>query len=123
MSRKLLILLAVFISLVPALAPAQPVTLEETAFQLTLLKGGRAEVLYSITFTEHEGRDRIRSIGQFLEPMTVLESWGESGDEKFGVTMENNGSGYYAALFDIQRDLHSQYPVQTRYPRGNRYRL
>ena len=58
------------------------------------LKDGKLEVLYTIIFTEHEHRDRIRSIGEFPEPITIIESSAVNG-------MENISSFRYIGPFKL----------------------
>ncbi|PKL15591.1 MAG: hypothetical protein CVV49_20660, partial [Spirochaetae bacterium HGW-Spirochaetae-5] len=110
--KVLLIVLLPFISLQLYSAP---VTIEETKFHCTILQDGKLEVLYTIIFTEHEHRDRIRSIGAFIEPMTIIESWGEVDGRKFRTSMTSNGGGYYAAVFDRETVTSKKYTVNIRY--------
>ncbi|HOP65086.1 MAG TPA: hypothetical protein PK906_17035, partial [Spirochaetota bacterium] len=105
----------IFLSPAPPVYSSDPVTLEETKFHATILKDGKLEVLYTITFTEHQNRDRIRSIGQFIEPMVIIESWGVSKGKKFKVTMSSNGNGYYAAIFNTRTVSDSKYSINIRY--------
>ena len=84
-----------------AMAIAAPVTIKATKYHVTILKEGKCEILYEITFTEHESRDRIRSIGQFIEPMKFIESYGTTDGRRFQVTMSPLGNGFYSALFNI----------------------
>lgn len=111
----LIIAAAILISPLEKAFTSDPVTLEETKFHATILQDGKLEVLYTITFTEHQNRDRIRAIGQFIEPMTFIESWGVYGGKKFEVTMNNNGGGYYAAVFEIRTEPEKKYVINIRY--------
>lgn len=90
-------------------------TIDETQFHCTVLKDGKLEVLYTITFTEYEHRDIIRSIGEFPEPMTILESWGESDGIKFKVIIKSIGNGYYSAVFDRKTASSKKYSVNISY--------
>ncbi|TFH42256.1 MAG: hypothetical protein E4G96_03815, partial [Chrysiogenales bacterium] len=98
-----------------ALLHAAPVTINETKFHVTILKEGKAEILYQLTFTEHETRDRIRTIGQFIEPMKFIESYGTHRGKRFGVTMEPIGNGFYSAVFDRTTKTGEQYTANMRY--------
>jgi len=108
--------LLLFLVLMPAsLVFAAPVTIDATAYHVTILKEGKCEILYEITFTELESRDRIRTIGQFIEPMTFIESFGTSGGKRFGVTMESLGNGFYSAVFNLTTQTGGRYTVSMRY--------
>ena len=112
-TKKLtLILSALFVK---TMLFAAPVTIEDTKYVATILQDGQMEILYSITFTENETRNKIRSIGQFIEPMSIIESWGTTGKNRFGVTMTKNSYGYYAANFSITTSQTKKYTVNIRY--------
>ena len=94
---------------------AAPVTLEETRFHVTILKEGKLEVHYQLTFTEHQTRDRIKKIGQFFEPIQFIQSYGTHGKKKFNVTMEGLGGNYYSAKFNITTKTSNKYTIHMRY--------
>ncbi|MCP4132223.1 MAG: hypothetical protein GY754_14725, partial [bacterium] len=110
---RAIILLTIF--LVPVIGSAAPVTIEETKYHVTILKDGKCEVLYQLTFTEHQGRDRIRTIGQFIEPMTFIETYGKFGAKRFKVRMESKGNAFYAAVFGLTTGIGKKYTVYFRY--------
>ncbi len=85
--RHILFLITIFIfSFFPNQLKGAPVTLEKAQYHVTILKDGKAEVLYQLTFREHESQNMIRTIGQFIQPMTILESYGTHGKKKFNFT-------------------------------------
>ena len=67
---------------------AAPVTIEETKFHVTILKGGKLEVHYQLTFTEHQSRDKIKKIGKFFEPIKFIQSYGMDGRKRFNVSIK-----------------------------------
>ena len=108
-------ILVILILAPAAFLSAAPVTINETKFHVTILQEGKAEILYQLTFTEHETRDRIRTIGQFIEPMKFIESFGTHRGKRFGVTMQPIGNGFYSAVFDITTKTGEQYTASMRY--------
>src|SRR3990172_2868894 len=112
---KRVALIAYFVILPAALLTAAPVTINETSYHVTILKEGKCEILYRLTFTELESRDRIRTIGQFIEPMRFIESNGMHRGTPFGVTMQPIGNGFYSAVLDITTKTNEKYTVSMRY--------
>src|SRR4030042_1628842 len=98
-----------------AVVLSAPVTIDETKYHVTILREGQCEILYEITFTELESRDRMRTIGQFIEPMKFIESYGTHRGKRFGVDMQSIGNGYYSAVFDITTKTNEKYIVSMRY--------
>ncbi|HQO01725.1 MAG TPA: hypothetical protein PLI62_05605, partial [Spirochaetota bacterium] len=91
------------------------VSLRNAEYHLNIDKSGRGDILYTLKFTDHESRDMIRTIGQFIEPVRFLESYGLYNGKKFSVTMEPKGNGFYTARFGITTSPGHDYTLRIRY--------
>ena len=110
-----LCLLAAFAWTSPTLAQGDPVRLDLADSYVVVLNDGRLDVRYTLTFTELEsGRDRIRQIGTFPQPHTIVSASGEGPSGAFRVTL-SGGPQYYEARFGQSTKRGEQYKVTIRY--------
>ena len=107
-----LLIITLFLS---EMAYTAPVTLEQAKYHMTILKDGKCEILYQLTFTELESRDRIRTIGQFIEPMSFIQTYGTHRGKRFKVTMQSKGNAFYSAVFNITTKKNEKYTINLRY--------
>ena len=54
-------------------------------------------------------------MGQFIEPMTLIQSYGIHNKKRFTVKMVSKGSGFYSANFNITTKANQKYTVNIRY--------
>ncbi|MBC7315687.1 MAG: hypothetical protein H5T70_04620, partial [Chloroflexi bacterium] len=96
--RMLLVMLALWVAWLgfgSALAQGDPVRLDKVDAYVVILNDGRLDVRYTLTFTELEaGRDRIRQMGPFPRPHTIVSASGQGPQGEFGVTL-SGGPEFY----------------------------
>ena len=99
----------------PALAQGDPVRIDRTESYVIVLADGRLDVRYTLTFTELEaGRDRIRELGRFTQPNTIVSASGEGPDGPFDVTL-HGGPEIYEVRFAARTQRNQQYEIEVRY--------
>ncbi len=111
----LLIVLALWVTAGLTARAQAPVTINRSEFYVVVLQDGRLDIRYSLTFTEHEGRDRIREIGPFGAGHRLIAAAGEGPDGAFAVDLEPAGNQTYAAVFEHPTYPGGQYTVTIRY--------
>ncbi|MDI7276141.1 MAG: hypothetical protein QME94_09180, partial [Anaerolineae bacterium] len=111
----LLVALTLWLASAAAVRGQAPVTINRSESYVVVRQDGRLDIRYSLTFTEHEGRDRIREIGPFGAGHALVAAAGEGPDGAFTVDLEPVGEGTYAAIFERPTRLGEQYTVTIRY--------
>jgi hypothetical protein len=76
-------------------AAAGPVDLVEADSQVFVRDNGAADVIYTLTFRENEGRRVIRKVGQFYEPVHFTRALIQGEELSGKVAMAPLGNGYY----------------------------
>ncbi len=117
---RLVILIALLASVLwggmVSVRAADPVTLNLVKAYVVVLNDGRLDVKYSLTFTEHESRDKISNLGPFDTPHTIVSSQGSGPAGPFVVTLApGDKANYYRLNFERPTRAGEQYTVEVRY--------
>ncbi|MFB0504384.1 MAG: hypothetical protein ACETWE_11170, partial [Candidatus Bathyarchaeia archaeon] len=113
----IVIVLSVFlISLAFSSVAAQyPVTINNITIQVALQSDGKMDVEYSMTFTEHESRDKITEIGPFEEQHNIEDAYLMRGATRYDIDMRELRTGFYSPEFGITTETGEEYALYIDY--------
>lgn len=99
----------------PFVAPADPVTVNETNSKIVLLPDGHADISYALTFSDG-GREQLEEIGPLLPAHQVkgVSARGPDGKE-FPIKLQEKGGGRYALRLGLTTERGKRYTVKIRY--------